>query len=157
MAQVGNYAHMRGAGLCAMVAVTGVLTRTRSLLPRPCTEWLPLPHLHATEHAPHSSCSPSRAPWAEWTVVRCRFSPIAPRTLFVAHPLCRHNASSNQLPSSSAATAIHTRKQLCSISFCSTAREQTSSLGPNRDPSAHEGLRNKVRPRGCSATASRPF
>ena len=32
--------------------------RTRSLLPRPCTEWLPLPHLHAAAHARHSSRSP---------------------------------------------------------------------------------------------------
>ena len=34
--------------------------RTRSLLPRPCTEWLPPPHLHAAAHARHSSRSPSQ-------------------------------------------------------------------------------------------------
>jgi hypothetical protein len=34
--------------------------RTRSLLPRPCTEWLPPPHPHAAAHAPHSSHSPSQ-------------------------------------------------------------------------------------------------
>ena len=34
--------------------------RTRSLLPRPCTEWLPPPHPHAAAHAPHSSRSPSQ-------------------------------------------------------------------------------------------------
>ena len=50
--------------------------------------------------------------WAEWTVVRCRSSPIAPGTLFVAHPLCRHIASSwlAEPPCGSAATVPRTHR-----------------------------------------------
>jgi len=50
--------------------------------------------------------------WAEWTVVRCRFSPVTLGTLFVAHPLCHRNPCSwsAEPPCGSAATASRTHR-----------------------------------------------
>jgi hypothetical protein len=50
--------------------------------------------------------------WAEWTVVRCRSTPITLGTLFVAHPLCRHNTCSwlAEPPCGSTATTPRTHR-----------------------------------------------
>ena len=50
--------------------------------------------------------------WAEWTVVRCRFSPVTLGTLFVAHPLCHRNPCSwlAEPPCSSYATVPRTHR-----------------------------------------------
>jgi hypothetical protein len=53
-------AHERSRAVCGARCRTCADARTRSLLRRPCTEWLPPPHPHAAAHARHSSRSLSQ-------------------------------------------------------------------------------------------------